>query len=273
MAKLDVIRNPFLNDLMYDLCYNMPDDTKKKLSVYYRKILASPIRTKNFCEFSNMDTKLKFFHDIGMQNAITIFPDKAKNGVALYDLMKKYETDRLASATKDHSAMSVFVTTDKETSFFLGLMAQTIHSSSYVLNLDYNKVGYHFRKWGTKLDTDDHKELTECVESAGLIAQTMLETSLCLNNSKVLFNVNPSDVQLLFYMYKHRHLYLKIERIHDVFIGMLPKRLITSSFKRMFLNGYVRKHSDYKILQYTITGLGIDLVNQFIQRVLKNNNF
>lgn len=273
MPKLEVIRNPFLNALMYDMCYNISEDTKKTLSIFYRRILSSPLRTKNFCENSNIDSKLKFFHAIGFNNAITIIPDKVKNGAEVYSLLKKYESERLASATKDHAALRVFVTTDKETAFFMGLMGQTIHSNSFLLSLDYNKAGYHIKKWSKDIDSISHRELMESVENVEVLLTTFLEANLTMDVSKDLFGVRSEEIKILMYLCKLRHIYVTKDRLFDVFSGNMAKRLVTSCVKTLFLNGHIRKHADYKSGQYTITGLGIDLVHQYLHRVLKNKNF
>jgi hypothetical protein len=258
---------------MYDICFNLPDDVKKKLPMAYRIILASERKTKNFCEFSSIDQKLKFFHYIGLNNSLTIFPDKSKNGRGVNDLLGKYEEEKLAAATREHVNLNVYVTNDKQTAFMVNLMAQTIHSNSYLLNLDYNKTGYHINKWSTKIDTNTSRELTDCADSANLIVKTMCETALCLNSSEVLFGINSIDMTILMHLYGKRHIYVTREKVWEAFDHHFQKRFITMSLKRLLLNDFIIKHPEHLTVKYTIGSLGIDMVNRLLNRVIKNNEF
>lgn len=273
MPSKIIIRNPFLNALMYDVCYNLPDEVKAKLKLNYRRILASPLRTKFFCEKSSMDEKLMFFAAVGIHNAITIFPDRTKNGVSLKQIIQKYSEERLAAASKDHAIMNVFVTTDKETQFLLGLMAMNIHTKSFILNLDYNKVGYHFKEWTKRMDNIDAVELQESVESAEAISTALLNHSLCLRCATTDFGLNSMDIDILFYLYINRQSYISRDRVWEKFAGYVQRKSTTTSLKKLLQNDYIRKHADWRKLQYTITSEGIDVVNKFIQRVLNMNKF
>lgn len=273
MPKVEIIRNPFLNSVMYDVCYNLPDEVKKSLSIYYRRILFSERRTKFFCENSSIDTKLKFFHAIGLSNALTIFPDKTKSGVALKEILKKYDQQKLAAAQKGHAMLGVYVTTDKETAFLLGLMGQNINSKSFLLNLDYNKVGYHIKEWDKKLNNPAHKELLDTAENAVIVTNTIFNGLLNMNAAITLFGINSVDLQIILYFFTKRETYVSRETVWDKFEGYIVKRKTTMSLKRLMTNDYIKKHFDWKHLRYTITSKGIDLVNQYVQRVLKQNNF
>lgn len=273
MPKIEVIRNPFLNAMMYDLCFNIKDEVRNSLSIYYRRILASPIKTKNFCENSSIDTKLKFFHAIGLSNALTVFPDKIKSGVVLKQILQKYDEERLVAAQKEHAELGVYVTTDKETGFLLGLMGQNINSKSFLLNLDYNKTGYHIKQWDKKLSTTAHKELLDSVENSNVVSKTIFNAFLDLNLATTLYGINAVDFKILLYFFTVRQMYISRDSVWDKFEGYIQKKKTTMSLKRLLLNGYIKKHIDWQHLQYTISTQGIDLITQFILRVFKQNNF
>lgn len=271
MPKMEIIRNPFLNSVMYDLCYNLPDEIKKGLSIYYRRILFSERKTRGFCENSSIDTKLKFFHAIGMSNALTIFPDKTKSGVALKEILKKYEQQRIAAAQKEHAMLGVYVTTDKETSYLLGLMGQNINSKSFLLNLDYNKTGYHIKQWDKKLNSQPHNQLLEATENAGIVANTIFNAFLGMDAVITLFGINQVDLQIVLYFFTQKEKYLSKEMVWDKFEGYVQKKRTTMSLKRLLENEYLRKNFD--LSKYTITSKGIDLIHAYMKRILKVNNF
>lgn len=273
MPKIDIIRNPFLNAVMYDLCYSMTEEIRTGLSIYYRRILFSERKTKSFCENSSIDTKLKFFNAIGLNNALTVFPDKSKSGSSLKEILKKYDNEKLAAAQKEHAVMGMYVTTDKETSFLLGLMGQNINSKSFLLNLDYNKTAYHIKEWGKKLSTPMHHELLDTVENSGVVAKTILHSFLNMDATITLYGINQVDLQVLLYFFVKREMYISRDSVWDKFEGYVQKKRTTMSIKRLLLNDYLKKHIDWKLVKYTISAKGIDLINMFMQRVLKENNF
>ena len=271
MARNKIIRNPILNAYMYDVCFNLTEEVKRKLPLPYIKVLSSPIRIKNFCEFSSIDTKLRFFHAIGLNNALTVFPDKAKNGKEIQQLILKYDDEKLAAGIKGSVGMNVFVTSDKQTAFLVNLMAQTIHTESYALNLDYNKTGYHIKKWSKKIDTSSQRDLEECEDSAKAIIKNFLEASLCLRSSEVLFGMKDVDLNVLMYFYEKMHVYLERDTVYLKFDIHYQKRYITMSIKRLTSEGFLTKHPTD--MRYTINSSGIDLVNRYLNRVIKANNF
>jgi hypothetical protein len=273
MPKIEIIRNPFLNAVMYDVCYNLPDEVKKGLSIYYRRILFSERKTKGFCENSSIDTKLKFFNAIGLSNALTIFPDKSKSGAALKEILKKYEQQKLAAAQKEHAMLGVYVTTDKETSFLLGLMGQNINSKSFLLNLDYNKTAYHIKGWDKKLNTQPHNQLLDAVENASVVANTIFNAFLGMDATITLYGINQIDLQLVLYFFTKKDNYVSRETVWDKFEGYIQKKRTTMSLKRLLDNEFIKKHFDWQNLKYTITSKGIDLIHQYMKRVLKQNNF
>lgn len=273
MPKIEIIRNPFLNAVMYDLCYSMPEEVKKGLSIYYRRILFSERKTKGFCENSSIDTKLKFFHAIGLSNALTIFPDKSKSGAALKEILQKYEQQRLAAAQKEHAALGVYVTTDKETSFLLGLMGQNINSKSFLLNLEFNKAGYHIKEWDRKLNSAPHKELLDTAENAMVVATTLFNSFLSVDAAVTLYGINNVDLQVVLFFFTKKDIYVSKEAVWDKFEGYVQKKKTTMSIKRLLDNNFIKKHFDWKHTKYTITSKGIDLIHSYMQRVLKQNNF
>lgn len=273
MPKIDIIRNPFLNAVMYDMCYSLPEEVRTGLSIYYRRILVSERKTKNFCENSSIDTKLKFFHAIGLSNAITIFPDQSKSGSSLKTILKKYDNEKLAAAQKEHATLGVYITTDRETSFLLGLMGQNINTKSFLLNLDFNKTAYHIRQWGKKMETPMHKELLDTVENSNVVSKTILNAFLNLDATITLYGVNQNDLQILLYFFTNKDFYISKTNVWDRFEGYIPKSKATTSIKRLLLNEYLNKNLDWKVLKYTISSKGIDLINMFIKKILKENNF
>lgn len=267
------LKTPLLNEYMYDLCYNLPTDVIKTLPIRYRRILHSEKATKNLCIKSTIDEKLQFFYYIGLTNALTIFPETIKGKNQVKEFFKKYDEEKLASVKKDHAVLNIYVSTDRETSHLMGLMGMTISDKGFALNYDYNKTSYHLKGWGKKLESTEINELNDTVESADLVAKTMLNTANSLDLSDILHGVKSNDLKVLLFLFLRRGKYTIVEKIWEYFLTYTNKRVITSCIKRLLLNEYLQKHIDWRTPSYVLSAKGINLVYDFMKRILKQNNF
>lgn len=258
---------------MYDICYNLPTEVIKTLPMRYRRILHSERATKNLCERSTIDEKLHFFYHIGLTNSLTIFPEKIKGKNHVKEFFKKYDEEKLASVRKDHAVLNIYVSTDRETSHLMGLMGMTISDRGFVVNYDYNKTSYHLKGWSKKLTSTDINELNETVESADIVVKTMLNTANSLDTSDMLHGVSQTDLKMLLFLFLRRSRYTLIEKMWEYFMTSITKRKITSSLKRLLLSEYLQKHIDWRTPSYIISAKGINLVYEFVKRILKQNNF
>lgn len=268
-----LVRNPALNEFIFSIMYSLTWEQKKKLSKPFLYIAKSEVRTKNFAEFSTLDEKVRLLSELGFENALVFFQDKLNSVNALKVILEKYEKEKIASAAKDIAAIKVFVSSDKQVKWLLGLMSDTISHRSYFLNLEFNRAGYHIKGWKPKRDTIASRQLNETIESADLVANTILNSCVALSFVDGLIGVNSYQIKVLLYLYNYRHTYIEKQRIWDYFAGDFTKQKCTSTMKRLFLNNHVTKHADLSNLRYSISTSGIDCVNMFIQRVLKQNNF
>ena len=272
MSKYHV-KTPLLNSYLYDLCFNLPNEVIKTLPIKYRRILFSEGRTRGFCENSSIDEKLYFFHLIGLTNSLTIFPETIKGKNQVKEFFKDYEEKRLASAQKNHAILNVYVSTDKETSHLMGLMAMTLSSAGYKINLDYNKTAFHLKKWNKRLQSAEGNLFDETIESADLVAKTMFNTIDSVERSDLLHEIGKTELRVLILMYLNRSIYLPMDYIWEFFISSTTKGKVVSAIKRLLHANFIQKHIEWQDLRYTITAKGINLVNDFMKRILKLNNF
>lgn len=273
MGAVLSIKNPFLNALTYDFCYNMPTEKVKELPMKYRRMLASEARTKNFCERASLDDRIMFFVAAGISFGLSFFIDNVTTGVSLKKVLKDYAEEKLSAAQSKQTKMGVYVTTDKETMFLMGLMSSTVNNDTYLKTLDFNKTGYNIKNWSKELDTDGQKELLELTTNATFIAKMMLNNILTLNASKELFKLNPIEISILLAYYQRRHVYLDHKFLIEIFYGYIAKAKVTRGNAKLVLNGYIKKHIDWRKPQAIITAKGIGVVNDYMSTVLKQNEF
>lgn len=273
MAQKIVIRNVFLNALTYELCYNLPTEITKGLNIKYRRMLATQAKAKAWCENSSMDEKIHFFHAIGLSSAFTVFPDKVKSSVSLKEILKKYENEKLAAAQKEQAALGCYVSTDRDISFLVNLMGMTINSESYIRALEYNKTGYAIREWGKHLDSPLQTEGIAVVENAKVISTTILHTGMTFMVAKELFEMNGIEMMVLCLYYSKRQVYIARDDIYAYFVGYITRGRLLRAVKRLLINDYLEKHMEWRTHQYRISSKGINIVSEFINRIVKANTF
>lgn len=273
MADKIVIKNVFLNAITYHYCYNLPLESVKKLSIKYRRMLASEAKTKVWCERSSMDEKIAFFNAIGLHTGISIFPDKIKSGVSLKEILTKYENEKMAAAQSEQANLGCYVTTDRDSAFLLGLMGMTINHQSYIKALDYTKTSYRVKNWSKVLNSPGQEEMLDVVEGAKVVANTVLNAGLVFDAITQLFEVNSNEMKILLMMYQRRQSYILREDIAGHFVGHITKARVLRAMKKLLLNGYVDKHQDWKSYQYVISTSGINMVSEFLNKIVKSNQF
>lgn len=273
MPNKILVRNPALNEWVWNILYNITPEQKSKLSAPFLRILKSSVRSKSFAEFSTLDEKVRLFSELGYDNAIVFFEDKAKSVNGLKVVLEKFEKDRQAAAAKDISHLKVFVSSDKQIKWLLSIMADTIHHKSYFLNLELNRIGHHLKSWKSQRVAPSTKELSESLDNVDLLVSTLLNALFIEDYVDGFLGLRPLDLKILLYLYSLRHTYIEKQKIWDYFAGATSKQRITSSMKRLYADNYVVKHVDLSLGKYCIASKGIESVNSYMQRVLKQNNF
>lgn len=273
MPNKILVRNPALNEWVWNILYNITPEQKKRLTAPFLTILKSSVKAKSFAEYSTIDEKIRLFSELGYDNAIVFFEDKAKSVNSLKVILEKFEKDRQAAASKEISQLKVFVSSDKQIKWLLGLMADTIHHKSYFLNLEMNRVGHHLKSWKSQRIAPSTKELSDTIDNADLVINTLLNGLWVSDYAESFLGLKLLDLKILLYLYGFRHTYIVKDRIWDYFAGATSKQKVASSMKRLMYNQFMIKHIDVRLGKYSISSKGIESVNSYMQRVLKQNNF
>lgn len=240
----------------------------------YRKMLLSERMVKNFCERASMDERITFSILIGLRFSLSFFPSELLNGVSVKEFLKAYDKSENYEAQKKQSGLKVFVTSDKEIIHYYGLMAQTSNHESNLRTLDFNKVGNVTRDWSKRLNTPQQNELLDLVHDSDLLVKTLLNTSLAIRKTDVLFEMHELDMKVLKYLYLNRHRFFQKTELQKQFYSYYPIGKVTSSIKRLISGEYIKKHINLeRELKYTITGLGEKKVLEFVNYIIKANNF
>lgn len=271
MSAKFIIKNQYLNNFTWDLCYNLPQEKIRELSLKYRRMFASQNKVKSFCEKASLDERLHLFNEIGLESGLTILPEKKKIGIALKDIWDKYENEKIAAAQRQQGGIGIYVTTSKETAFLLGFMGQTINNETYLKTLQYNKTSHHLRGWKKEFNSIRQLELQEITINALYCAETILNAGLTYDIGKSLFNLYDVEAKVLLHYYVRKAAYLTIEDIYSRFAGYITNARLLRANKKLYLNGFIQKHLDWEKKQYTISSDGVRKMTEFINESLNCN--
>jgi DNA-binding MarR family transcriptional regulator len=252
----------------------VPNDIRATLPLKYRKMLLSEVKTKNFCEKASFDERISFFSLLGMRFGLSIFPNSILNGVSTKEFVKNYDKGQSYEAIKKQILLDVYVTSDKDIIHQYGLMSQVTNQPSTIRLLDFNKIGNITKDWDKRLNTPEQNELLSVVEDSDLLVKTIHNAIVSSELSNTLFELNSLDMQVLMFLYINRSYSLVREKIQRRFTEYTTPSKVTTSLKRLLEGEYVKKHiSMERDLKFTITGRGISKVQDYINYVLKANNF
>ena len=268
-----IINLPVLRDYVYSILYNASSEEKKNLPPRYIRYMRSERLAKQFTKRSNLDEKLSLLSYFGI-NWFLVMVDEEVTGIKqLKQIMAQFKEDKKISSLKDIVNMKLFVTSSKEFSCLLGLMAQTIHHQAYKLNLEYTRTGYHVRRWSRRFEEGSGVSPDQTLEDSMLLAKTLLSTSLILETCDVVHRLTQSEIRILLYLYTMKHTYVDVAQIQDYFNGYETKVSLTRSLRSLVDTQHLQPSAIAKSKQYTITGIGIRAVTAFQESVIQANSF
>ena len=273
MAKHDTIRLPILNAITYDVIYNLPKDKVNELPINYRRMVLSEIKARNFAEKASWDERMAFFALIGFRFSFTIFPSELYNGVQVHDFIKLYNKGEIQEAKKKQVSLHVYSTTDKQLMHAYNVMGVASNHESVLRALDFNKIGNIIKDWSKKLDSPEQLELLNTVDNSDLLVETITNASIASIATKEMFGIRTIDMQLLLKLYVNRTKFYTKEEMQKLFTGIWQKQKITNAMKFLFNYGFLDEYLYSTVQKFTINGKGIAKVQEFINYVIKANNF
>mgnify|MGYP003449855225 FL=1 len=270
--KKTLFINPFLNAYVYDVLYNVSSEQRKLASKATQKILSTSARAKSFSANSTEDEKKKVLSELGYQWSTIITPSGINSASELKKMMLNVEQGRTAAGVSHLIKEKIFITTDKQLSFLLGLAAQTIAHSNYFMNLDLIKNGHALKKWSKRITKEEDAITLEAVEYADIIDKLVNNIVETYPYVQGLLGITEKEFLILQYLSRNRHLYIGYDRVSDNFKGIITGVGVTSNLKKLLSANYIRKHIQIRPVRYTITASGIELVARFRNRVLNTIN-
>lgn len=269
--KLAIV-NRFLNEYIYSVLYSVTNEQKKKLSPATLRILSTPARAKNFAIHGTELQKKVVLTELGKNWATIIMDDKVHSVHQLKQMLVKVNEGQTAAGIQHVVKEGIFITTDKQTSFIMGLAAQTISHSNYLMNLDLLKTGHALKKWRKHIADGRDADVLEGEEYIEIIDKLILNAITTCYYSEGFLGISEKELLFLEYMCINRHLYIDKERLMINFKGAIKSGSATAALKRLFAANHIKKHINANPIKYTITASGIEVVTRFRNRILNTIN-
>lgn len=268
-----IFSDPVLTEITYSVLRSIENKDKVRLKGRHLMAAKNESTAKFFATNSSLEDKLLLFSAMGMTYFLVIANSPALTIRNLSEILDKYKTDDKLSTIREFAKLNIYISSNKQFLHLLGLMEQSINHPSYILNLEYNRIGYHLKKWSTSAKSVYDMPIRESIQNADLIVKTMLNSVLTLESSQGIFGISPLEMKILLYLYPFRNIYVSIDKLWNYFLADMGKNRVSNNIKRLMEAQYVQKSALSEDREYTITGLGISVVNSFVQKVFNANNF
>lgn len=265
----NIYRNPFLDEFIYTCLYNITPEQKKKLSAATLKIISTSTRAKNFCINGTELEKKILLTELGFNWSLVISPKGVDSVNALKQMMKKVEEGRVNEGIQRLINEQIFITTDRETAYYLGLAASTISHKNYFLNTDLLKTGHALKKWSKRVETDIEADALQANEDAKLIDRCISNSVSLSRLSQGLLGISERDLMVLLYLADNKHFYIDKQRVVSNFVGVFKTAGVNGALKTLFANNYIRKGISASV-KYQISSSGLTLIARFRERVISN---
>lgn len=266
-AQKILVNSPIINELTFDYLFTMTPEQRKLFSPKELRFIRTAKRARQFVNSSSMDEKLLLLAKLGVQFSFIIHREKFP-ATHIKEWYEKYKEMAAVDFVKEMSDQNLVVLNDRVLVSFLNLMATFSHSDSYLLNLDFHKVGYFINNW-KKFEKPNVQSIQESLEYAQVINRFALNITTELKTIKGVTEVRELDITLLMYLYENRNKYVLRETIMNNFCGLYRKTVIGSAIKRLLEKLLIDRNPMYHNRhEYQITALGNTAVMDFHRKNL-----
>lgn len=268
MARIsyqNISTNPCLNELVYSVLRTTDKDDLLKLRGKYLKAAKSEKKAKAFCANAKYDEKITLLAEFGVR-FFTIFANHENiTSTKIKSILQKYADEQHGLALDAISESQIYVESDKQFIHLLGLMANTSAHPSYKLNQEFQRQGFHARSWTKSSKNKNDNNVSETIEHADYIVKLLTTGIVNAERAEILFKVTSTQLKILFYLYCYRHTFLTIERVHNYYLGNMSKATVRNGLKKLKEMQYTDLHLTADPMQFSITSLGIGVVNRYLQ--------
>jgi hypothetical protein len=259
--------DPIFNEFLYTILYEATYEEKRGLQGKYLDAAMKPGAAKRFIDNATIDEKDYILSHFGIRWFRVFVKDDTVNREKLTEILKKFAGKQRIESFKDIADAKIFVSSDKTFNRLMAIMAQSMHSPAYYLNLEYVRAGYHIHDWPKINISQKNMEMREVLEASSNIARLMLCTMLRMKVAPGLTGLNEVEMSLLLYFYYNWTIHIPNDDILNFFKGYIALRQHKSAIKGLMDLKYI-EDTAYREENYTITGAGIKIIDNFMKDVM-----
>ena len=265
MKKGMEVRNPALNEFVYNALFNASLEEKRSLGAYYRKVAAKDKAAQKFAATSSKDEKeavlaalgYRFFYFIVRKNQ-TYEALKSVLGV-FYKGKKQPDLDKVTEE-------GIFVSSDLEFTRAAGYAAMEMGRPSRFTNLQRARQGYHIAKWRTRLTDREDLEAREAESSGMAITKMLLNFSNSVRHYNAEEKLSLSQIQALLFLHLRRGETSEAE-IAGYLVGHIRKIELTLALRQLQIKGFAIPLGKASDRAWEITSLGVKKVQAIFDRI------
>ena len=124
MSKNPRLNDPYLNEFIYSLVYNMSHIEKMRLPGRYRQLLGKEAAAQRFIAGSSMEVKLEFLAMVGIKWFMGFCAVGQDVPPLIVKLVKDFSAKSKAAVLKEAAAQKFFFTADKHVMHSFGLVSR-----------------------------------------------------------------------------------------------------------------------------------------------------
>lgn len=270
MAQRVIINDPILNELTFDYLFTLSEGQRAKLNAKELRAIRTANRARQFVSRATIDEKLFLLAKLGVQYSFILHANNPIATKEIKELYTKYKEMSKVQVIDDMAANKFVVLTDRVLINFLNIMAHNSHSDTYLLNMDFHKVGQHMNNW-KQTERADVDNIQEALDHAKAINRLSLNISIHLKSIKGITQIGDLDFNILMLLYNFKTQYVLREKIESYFGGMYKKTLIAAAIKRLTEKILIERNPASKKIEYQITALGNTSVMEFHRKNLSDS--
>lgn len=266
MATRILVNSPILNEVVFDYLFGMTTAQKHKFAPKELRAIKTPKKARMWAQKCTIDEKLLMLAKLGVEFSFIIHAGKF--GLKeIKERFEKYNNMSKAQFVQEMTDERFVVLNDRVLIDYLNVMANLTHSETYLLNLDFHKVGPNIHNW-KKYDRPDVDSLQDSIYWGKLINRFSLYTAIEMKRIKGVSEIADLDIVLLMYLYDFKGRYVPRATIESYLAGIYKKTLIGSAIKRQFEKLFIERNPVGSKVEYQITGLGASTVMDFHRKNL-----
>lgn len=273
--KLKSLHSASLVEFMYTVLYNATPEQLAKLKGRLSRIMKNSVAAKSFCVNSSMDEKLIVLNELGIgyqlliSNKSELCQNALKSIKETADLIKD---DKKALALKRAIKDNTFLMTNKEQEAAYGIMAQVADHPSFKMELEFNRVAYHMKKWPKDRENDYSKTLKTSFEDRDYINKFLFSATQVFDRAQSHFKLSYSQMRILLFLYSKRNTYVHYRNVAELFFDDLAPRSVSRHMVTMRKEQYIQYHAKDTSMN-TITAKGITVINNLFSKIFNHMNF